>query len=236
MTDRTADRTAPWPRAWRDRPAWPCAVSQHSALAAALSSCGASAALGSAVLAPLSALPETDVVMETNLQTAVQGGIAASGISAVSGAGNANVPEVSGPPTSVNVVSVGTGATGVSVYSAFNPARQALPRDPRARSGLGDDRPRREHGGLVRLLVRPDDLDRVHGQLACDRGDRAQGVGHGRSLLDGMAPALSTASGAGASRCGPASSAPRLGRQGAPGRSEHVAPAPNQASTPLERP
>jgi hypothetical protein len=90
-------------------------------VAAALSSCGASAALGSAVLAPLSALPETDVVMETNLQTAVQGGIAASGISAVSGAANPNVPEVSGPPTSENVVSVGTGATGVSVYSAFNP-------------------------------------------------------------------------------------------------------------------
>jgi hypothetical protein len=90
-------------------------------LVAALSGCGASAALGSAVLAPLSVLPDTDVVLETNLQAAVQGGLVSEGISGISGNNGANVPEVSGPPTSENVVSVASGTGGVSVYSAFNP-------------------------------------------------------------------------------------------------------------------
>jgi hypothetical protein len=93
-------------------------------LVAGLSSCGASAALSSAVLAPLSVLPDTDVVLETNLQSAAQGGLAGGGIpgiSAISGNGGSGVPEVSGPPTTVSEVSVFQG-TGVTVYSAFNPA------------------------------------------------------------------------------------------------------------------
>jgi len=89
-------------------------------LAAALSGCGASTALGNAVLAPLSALPETDVALETNLQLAVEGGAVQAGISGISGEAGAGVPEVSGPPTAAGVVSVAS-ATGVSVYTAFNP-------------------------------------------------------------------------------------------------------------------
>jgi len=96
------------------------------AFAGALSGCGASTALGNAVLAPLSVLSDTDVALETNLQSAVQGGLASSGlsglsaISAISGSSNSGVPEVSGAPTSPGEVSVAS-ATGVSVYTAFNP-------------------------------------------------------------------------------------------------------------------
>ena len=96
-----------------------------AALAGVLSGCGASAALGGAVLAPLSAIPETDVVMETNLQSAVEAGRAQAGlqgISAISGtAGTAGLPETSGAPTSTGVVSVAN-ASGVSVYTSFNTA------------------------------------------------------------------------------------------------------------------
>ena len=81
------------------------------ALAVALSGCGASSALGSAVLAPLSALPQTDVVLETNLQSAVEAGQAQSG----------GLPETNGAPTTPGVVSVAS-ASGASVYTAFNPA------------------------------------------------------------------------------------------------------------------
>lgn len=77
-------------------------------LSAALSACGASTALGNAVLAPLSALSATDVVMETNLQTAIQGGLGTA-------------LTTTGPPSTPGVVSVGN-ATGVAVYTAFNPA------------------------------------------------------------------------------------------------------------------
>jgi hypothetical protein len=91
------------------------------ALAAALSGCGASAALQSAALAPLSVLPDTDVVLETNLQVAMQGGLVNTGLSSVSTAGNnGGGYTTSGAPTSENVVSVANG-TGVSLYSAFNP-------------------------------------------------------------------------------------------------------------------
>ncbi|MGA2805335.1 MAG: hypothetical protein ABSF89_13255 [Acidimicrobiales bacterium] len=86
-----------------------------TALAAALSACGASTALGNAFLAPLSALSATDVVLETNLQSAVEGGIAQAGIPGSSGG-----LTTTGPPSSPGVVSVAT-ATGVSVYTAFNP-------------------------------------------------------------------------------------------------------------------
>jgi hypothetical protein len=86
-------------------------------LGASLSGCGASSALSSAVLAPLSVLPDTDVVLETNLQAAVQGGLVSGGIS---GPGGAGAPEVSGPPTTASEVSVATTGT-VSVYTAFNP-------------------------------------------------------------------------------------------------------------------
>jgi hypothetical protein len=94
-------------------------------LAVVLSACGAGTALGNAVLAPLSALPQTDVILETNLQSAVVAGQAQGGlqdISAISGAAEAGgLPETSGPPTAPGVVSVAS-ATGVSVYTAFNPA------------------------------------------------------------------------------------------------------------------
>ena len=85
-------------------------------LAAALSGCGASTALGNAVLAPLSVLPDTDVVLETNLQSAVEGGLVQTGLSGSSGG-----LTTTGAPTSPGVVSVAS-ATGVSVYTAFNPA------------------------------------------------------------------------------------------------------------------
>ena len=96
------------------------------AFAATLSGCGASTALGNAVLAPISVLSDTDVALETNLQSAVQGGQSTGGISGISAAseiassGGNGVPEVSGPPTSPSEVSVAT-AAGVSVYTAFNP-------------------------------------------------------------------------------------------------------------------
>ncbi|MFZ2059297.1 MAG: hypothetical protein WAV54_18015 [Acidimicrobiales bacterium] len=83
------------------------------ALAAALSGCGASSALGSAVLAPLSVLSQTDVILETNLQSALTSGVTNPG-------NNGGGFITSGPPTSVGVVSV-AGGTGVTVYTAFNP-------------------------------------------------------------------------------------------------------------------
>ncbi len=95
------------------------------AFAAAISACGASgasAALGGDVLAPLSVLPDTDVALETNLQTALQGGAVEAG-TGISGISSSGVPEVSGPPTSAGVVSVANTAS-VSVYTAFNPLDQ----------------------------------------------------------------------------------------------------------------
>jgi len=96
------------------------------AASAALSSCGAGTALGNAFTAPLSVLSATDVVFETNLQTAVQGGTSLGGgslpgISGISSVGGSGIPEVSGPPTSPSEVSTAS-AAGVSVYTAFNPA------------------------------------------------------------------------------------------------------------------
>ncbi len=114
------------------------------ALAGALSGCGASAALGSAVLAPLSALPETDVVLETNLQAAAEGGQVNTGISAISNVGGSGVPEVSGPPTSAGVVSVASGAAA-AVYTAFNPVDRhclgSLVLEPGSPTLLGESTP-----------------------------------------------------------------------------------------------
>jgi hypothetical protein len=91
------------------------------ALFASLAGCGVSNALGSAVLAPLSVLGDTDVALETNLQTASQAGVVQTGLGNVSGSEeNGGVPETSGAPSSAGVVSVAS-ATGVSVYTAFNP-------------------------------------------------------------------------------------------------------------------
>jgi hypothetical protein len=87
-----------------------------SALATFASACGASTALGNAFLAPLSALTATDVVLETNLESAMESGIAQAGISGSSGG-----LTTTGPPSTPGVVSVAS-ATGVSVYTAFNPA------------------------------------------------------------------------------------------------------------------
>jgi hypothetical protein len=91
-------------------------------LSAALAGCGASAALGNAVFAPLSVLPDTDVALETNLQTALQAGQVQTGLVNISSSEvNGGVPETTGPPDSAGVVSVAS-ITGVSVYTAFNPA------------------------------------------------------------------------------------------------------------------
>jgi hypothetical protein len=74
------------------------------------------------VLAPLSALPATDVVFETNLQSAVEAGPAQSGFSAISGANDTGgLPETSGAPSAAGEVSVAS-QTGASIYTAFNPA------------------------------------------------------------------------------------------------------------------
>jgi len=61
-------------------------------------------------------LPDTDVVLETNLESALEGGTVQAGLSGSSGG-----LTTTGPPTSPGVVSVAS-ATGVSVYTAFNPA------------------------------------------------------------------------------------------------------------------
>jgi len=91
------------------------------AFSAALAGCGVSAALNNAAFAPLSVLPDTDVALETNLQTALQAGQVQTGLGNISGSEeNGGVPETSGPPTSAGVVSVAS-ITGVSVYTAFNP-------------------------------------------------------------------------------------------------------------------
>lgn len=98
-----------------------CAGLAALALCAALGGCGVSNALGSAALAPLSVLGDTDVALETNLQTAVQAGQVQTGLANISGSvENGGVPETSGPPTSAGVVSVAS-TTGVSVYTSFNP-------------------------------------------------------------------------------------------------------------------
>ena len=91
------------------------AVIAFVAFAGALSSCGVSTALGNAALAPLSALPDTDVILETNLESAVEGGITQAGVSGSGGGLTTN-----GPPTSPTTVSVAS-TTAVSVYTAFNP-------------------------------------------------------------------------------------------------------------------
>lgn len=91
------------------------------ALAATLSGCGVSTALGNAALAPLSVLPYTDVVFETNLQSAAEVGGSQSGLGGVSSvAANGGGFMTGGAPTSPSQVSEARG-TGVSVYTAFNP-------------------------------------------------------------------------------------------------------------------
>ncbi len=134
------------------------------ALSVALSGCGASSALGSAVLAPLSALPQTDVVLETNLQSAVEAGQAQSGlqgISAISGAAQSGgLPETNGAPTTPGVVSVASALGRIGLHS-LQPGRQALPRDlrPHRRIGPGAGR---ERTGHLRLLVRRGECFRLH--------------------------------------------------------------------------
>ncbi|MGA3351738.1 MAG: hypothetical protein ABSD85_00950 [Acidimicrobiales bacterium] len=87
-------------------------------MSATVSACGASTSLGNDFLAPLTALPATDVVFETNLQSAVQGGVVQAGLSGTSQLGG--LAETSGAPATTSEVSVASG-TGVSVYTAFNP-------------------------------------------------------------------------------------------------------------------
>jgi hypothetical protein len=97
-----------------------------------LSACGASAALGNAFLAPLSVLPDTDVVLETNLQLAQEGGVTGglggisgiNGISGVSGVGGSGVDTVTGAPTTPSEVSLASVPNLVTVYTAFNPVDQ----------------------------------------------------------------------------------------------------------------
>ena len=116
MTDTVPPAQAlTWPRA-RVLLRSGLAVLVITVLAAALSACGASTALGNAFLAPLSALSATDVVLETNLESAVEGGIAQAGIPGSSGG-----LTTTGPPSTPGVVSIAS-ATDVSIYTAFNPA------------------------------------------------------------------------------------------------------------------
>jgi len=149
------------------------------ALSAALAGCGASAALGNAVFAPLSVLPDTDVALETNLQTALQAGQVQTGLVNISSSEvNGGVPETTGPPDSAGVVSVAS-ITGVSVYTAFNPAdRHCL-------------------GAFVLAPGSAVIVDGIglYGQRLYDRGDRALGVGRGRSLLHRLAEPVSGACG-----------------------------------------
>lgn len=93
-----------------------------------LGACSSAAtSLGNQFLAPLSVLPATDVVLETNLQLAHEGVAASSagpGISGLSagGASGSGVPIMSGPPTSPSVVSEASSRTGAAVVlTAFNP-------------------------------------------------------------------------------------------------------------------
>jgi hypothetical protein len=87
-----------------------------------LAGCGVSNALGGAVMAPLTALPGTDVILETNLQSAMEGGTAQAGLSSIStAAGNGGGLTTTGAPTTPEQVSVAD-STGVSLYTAFNPA------------------------------------------------------------------------------------------------------------------
>ena len=115
------------------------------AMAAALGGCGVSTALGNDVLAPISALPETDVVFETNLQSAVEAGRAQVGVAGISTiSSGAGVPETSGAPASTGEVSVANG-TGVAVYTVYNPVDQhclgTVVLSPGAPSVLGESLP-----------------------------------------------------------------------------------------------
>jgi len=77
----------------------------------------ASTALGNAVLAPLSALSATDVVLETNIESAIEGGklnLRRSG----------GELDDTGPPTHPGVSVAST--AGASVYTAFNPRPHCL--------------------------------------------------------------------------------------------------------------
>jgi hypothetical protein len=98
-----------------------------SAFAAALSGCGGAAtSLQNDVLAPLTVLGATDVMLETNLAAAVHAheadlaiGSAGSGISSV---GTTPGGVAGGPPTSESTVSQASNAGGnATVFSAFNP-------------------------------------------------------------------------------------------------------------------
>jgi hypothetical protein len=92
-----------------------------AALVASLSGCGVSSALGSAVMAPLTALPGTDVILDTNLQSAMQGGVTQAGLSGISDAtGNGGGSTTARAPTTPQEVSVAD-ETGVSMYTSFNP-------------------------------------------------------------------------------------------------------------------
>ena len=113
-------------------------------LSATLSACGASTSLGNDVLAPLSALPATDVVFETNLQSAVQGGVVQAGLSGSSALDG--LAETTGAPTTTSEVSVAAG-TGVSVYTAFNPADGHCLGTFVIAPGVCCERPRRERRG-----------------------------------------------------------------------------------------
>lgn len=113
-------------------------------VAATLSACGVSTALGNAELSPLAALPATDVIFETNLQSAVQVGQSEIGLSAVSGQSPAGIPETSGPPATTSEVSVAH-AGGAAVYTAFNPVDRhclgTLELSPGAPTVLGESLP-----------------------------------------------------------------------------------------------
>jgi len=77
------------------------------------SACSLSSDASSAIQAPLNILPESDVVVETNLQTA-QSAAQAGGL------GGGAMATTSGPSTSYGVISARSGAGRASVYAGFN--------------------------------------------------------------------------------------------------------------------
>ena len=168
--------------------------------------------------------PATDVVLETNLQTAVEGGRVQTGLSGSGGGVTTN-----GAPTTPGVVSVAS-AAGRRRLHRLQPGRPALPWDlrPRARRGVtpfsarprpapmtsGSGRRRRSTARPARSRPRP----------PCRR-DGPQAI----------PPRAGRASEPGPARPGSLGSATRRRRHRAPGRADHVAPATNQAPTPLDR-
>ena len=161
-----------------------------AALSAALAGCGANTALSNAALAPLDVLSATDVVFETNLQSAVEGGQTQVGLSAISGtAGVGGIPETSGAPTSTGEVSVAT-LTGVVVYTAYNPVDRhclgTLVLSVGSPTVLGESVP-----GTFDFWLGPTTAQSCTASDFTTDGDRALWLGEQRPFFHGLAESLS---------------------------------------------